>query len=54
MVGGTLRFGLPVTEEITFQPRYSIYSSYLSIPNSSSYPYNDCTHPISASRRRTT
>ncbi len=46
MVGGTLRLGLPVTEEITFQPRYSIYSSYLSIPNSSTYPYNDCTNPI--------
>ncbi len=42
MVGGTARFGLPITEEITFQPRYSIYSSRISIPDSSSFPYNDC------------
>ena len=46
MVGGALRLGLPITEEITFQPRYSVYSSYISIPNSSSYPYNDCTNSI--------
>jgi outer membrane protein insertion porin family len=46
MIGGTLRFGLPVTDEITFSPRYSIYSSYISIPNSDSFPYNDCTNPI--------
>ncbi|WP_366939376.1 outer membrane protein assembly factor BamA [uncultured Methylovirgula sp.] len=46
MVGGTLRGGLPVTDEITFSPRYSIYSSDISIPNSSAFPYNDCTNPI--------
>jgi outer membrane protein insertion porin family len=46
MVGGTFRFGLPVTEEITFSPRYSIYSSYLSIPDNASFPYNGCTFPI--------
>lgn len=46
MVGGTLRFGLPVTDEITFSPRYSLYSSYISIPNNSWYPYDDCTNPI--------
>lgn len=46
MVGGALRLGLPITEEITFQPRYTIYSSYISIPNNSSYPYNDCSNPI--------
>lgn len=47
MVGGTLRFGLPVTDEISFSPRYSIYSSNISIPNTWSFPYNDCTFPIS-------
>jgi outer membrane protein insertion porin family len=46
MLGGTIRFGLPVTEEITFSPRYSLYSSYLSIPNNSTFPYNDCSNPI--------
>jgi outer membrane protein insertion porin family len=46
MLGGTIRFGLPVTEEITFSPRYSLYSSYLSIPNNSTFPYNDCSSPI--------
>jgi len=46
MVGTTLRLGLPVTDEISFAPRYSVYSSYISIPNSWQYPYNDCTVPI--------
>jgi outer membrane protein insertion porin family len=46
MVGGTLRFGLPVTDEISFSPRYSIYSSNISIPDSGNFPYNDCTFPI--------
>lgn len=46
MVGGTLRGGIPITDEITFAPRYSIYSSYISIPDNSWYPYNDCTNPI--------
>ncbi len=46
MVGGTVRFGLPVTEEITFSPRYSLYSSYISIPDNASFPYNGCNSPI--------
>jgi outer membrane protein insertion porin family len=46
MVGGTLRGGLPVTDEITFSPRYSVYSSYISIPNTSTFPYNSCQNPI--------
>ncbi len=46
MVGGTLRFGLPVTDELTFQPHYSVYSSYISIPNSNGFNYNDCNYPI--------
>jgi outer membrane protein insertion porin family len=44
--GGTARLGLPVTEELTFSPRYSLYRTDISIPNSSSQPYNDCTNPI--------
>jgi outer membrane protein insertion porin family len=46
VLGGTLRLGLPVTDEITFSPRYSIYRSEISIPNSAQYPYNDCSSPI--------
>ena len=46
VAGGTLRLGLPVTDEITFSPRYSLYRSEISIPNSSEYPYNDCSSPI--------
>jgi outer membrane protein insertion porin family len=46
MVGGTLRLGLPVTDEITFSPHYSLYSSYISIPNNYTFPYNDCLVPL--------
>jgi len=45
-VGGTLRFGIPITDELSFSPRYSLYSTTISIPNSQSRPYNDCTNPI--------
>jgi outer membrane protein insertion porin family len=44
--GATLRLGLPVTEEITFQPHYSIYNTEISIPNDSSHPFNDCQQPL--------
>ncbi len=46
VTGGTIRFGLPVTDELTFSPRYSIYNTNITIPNNSSRPYNDCTFPI--------
>ena len=41
--GVNLRLGIPVTDEFTFQPNYSIYQSQISIPNTSSQPYDDCT-----------
>ena len=47
VAGGTLRLGVPLTDEITFSPRYSIYESTISIPDNATYPYNDCTAPIS-------
>jgi outer membrane protein insertion porin family len=40
--GVTLRLGLPVTDDFTFQPHYSIYESAIVIPNNSDQPYNDC------------
>jgi outer membrane protein insertion porin family len=46
MIGGTLRSGLPITDEITFSPRYSAYSSTISIPDNTNQPYNDCWKPI--------
>ncbi len=45
-IGATLRLGLPITEELTFSPRYSIYRTDISIPNNPSQPYNDCNSPI--------
>ena len=41
--GINLRLGVPVTEELTFQPNYSLYESQIVISNSSSQPYNDCS-----------
>ena len=46
IAGGTLRLGLPLTDELTFSPRYSLFRSVISIPNSSQFPYNDCNSPI--------
>jgi outer membrane protein insertion porin family len=46
VAGATLRLGLPVTEEITFSPRYSIYRTDISVPNSTSQPYDSCDSPI--------
>jgi outer membrane protein insertion porin family len=45
-IGGTFRMGLPITEEITFAPRYSVFESTISIPNTPSLPYNDCNFPL--------
>jgi outer membrane protein insertion porin family len=46
VVGTTLRLGLPITEEISFSPRYSIYQSNMTIPNTTDRPYNDCSVAI--------
>jgi outer membrane protein insertion porin family len=43
--GVNLRLGVPVTDEFTFQPNYSIYASQIQIPNTSSQPYDDCQVP---------
>jgi outer membrane protein insertion porin family len=46
VTGGTVRFGLPVTDEITFSPRYSVYRSEITIPDDANHPYNDCGSPV--------
>ena len=43
--GGTLRLGMPITDELTFQPNYSLYESKITIPNTASQPYDDCYGP---------
>jgi len=44
IIGTNLRLGLPLTEEITFAPRYSIYQQKITIPNNSDRPFNDCAN----------
>jgi outer membrane protein insertion porin family len=44
-IGGTVRFGIPITDELSLSPRYSIYQTTISIPNTNTKPYNDCTIP---------
>jgi outer membrane protein insertion porin family len=46
VVGGQLRLGLPITEEIGVTMRYSLYQSQLKIPNTLKMPYNDCSYPL--------
>ncbi len=46
VTGGTLRLGIPITDEFSISPHYSIYNTKISIPNKSSQPYNDCSFPI--------
>ncbi|MBO0733231.1 MAG: outer membrane protein assembly factor BamA [Methylocapsa sp.] len=46
IVGGTLRLGFPITEELSLSPRYSIFRQDLSVANNSSTPFNDCTNPV--------
>ena len=43
--GGTLRLGIPVTEDLTIQPNYALYASKITIPNTTSQPYDDCAGP---------
>jgi outer membrane protein insertion porin family len=43
VTGGQIRFTLPVTEEFSITPRYSIYTTNIKIPNTASKPYDDCT-----------
>jgi len=47
--GVNLRLGVPITEELTFQPNYSLYESQIVIPNNTNEPYNDCGNPQGSS-----
>ena len=43
--GATLRLGIPITDDLTFQPNYALYQSKITIPNTTSQPYDDCYGP---------
>ncbi len=45
--GATLRLGIPITDDLTFQPNYALYQSKITIPNTTSQPYDDCYGPNS-------
>ena len=42
VTGGTLRLGIPLTEQFTVSGRYSLYASKVQIPNTLTQPYDDC------------
>lgn len=46
VTGGQLRFTFPITEEFSITPRYSLYTTEIKIPNTTTRPYNDCSFPI--------
>ena len=46
--GGTLRLGIPFTDELTLTGRYSLYSTRIRIPNTAKQPYDDCPRPGAA------
>jgi outer membrane protein insertion porin family len=46
ITGGTLRLGLPITEELSFSPRYSIFRQDITVQNSQTRPFGDCTAPL--------
>ncbi|POR48602.1 outer membrane protein assembly factor BamA [Bosea psychrotolerans] len=54
VTGGQLRFTLPITEEFSITPRYSLYTTEIKVPNSTDYPYNDCTNAITGTTPGTT
>jgi outer membrane protein insertion porin family len=44
--GGSLRFGVPITDDFGVGIRYSLYETNIKIPNRINDPYNDCSTPI--------
>ncbi len=46
MTGGTLRVGLPLTDEAAVLFRYSLYQQDVTIPNTIKKPYNDCWYSL--------
>jgi outer membrane protein insertion porin family len=44
--GGSIRFGLPVTDDFGVGIRYSIFTTKINVPNTSKQPFGDCSIPI--------
>ncbi len=44
--GGTLRLGVPITDEFSISPHYSLYNTRITIPDTTSDPFNDCQFPV--------
>jgi outer membrane protein insertion porin family len=44
--GINLRLGFPITQQLIFQPNYHLFQSQVTIPNSTSQPFDDCSYPI--------
>jgi outer membrane protein insertion porin family len=44
--GGTIRFGLPITDEFSIGVRYSLFQTNIKIPNRANDPFNDCVVPL--------
>ncbi|WP_410492244.1 outer membrane protein assembly factor BamA [Bosea sp. 685] len=44
--GGQVRLTFPITEEFSITPRYSLYTTEITVPNTVSRPYNDCAAPL--------
>jgi outer membrane protein insertion porin family len=44
--GGTIRAGIPLTDEFSVGMRYSLYQTRIEIPNTADRPYNDCVNAI--------
>ena len=48
--GVNLRLGIPITDEFTFQPNYSIYQSAITIPNTTRSPTGTAPSPTATPR----
>lgn len=46
VTGGTLRIGVPITDEFSVGLKYSLYNTKITLPNTATRPYNDCSVPI--------
>ena len=46
VTGVTASLGIPLTDEWSVSPHYSLYQTEIFIPNTAAQPYNDCTVPI--------
>ncbi len=46
VTGGSIRFGVPITDDFGVGIRYSLYETNIKIPNTYKEPFNDCSVPL--------